>query len=65
MIQIPFDRIDKTHIESLVTNEVPEGRTIEYKQALPGGNDVAKKEFLADVSSFANASGGDLLYGVD
>ena len=51
-------------IQSLVTNSVPEGRTIDYKQALPGTTDADKKEFLADVSSFANTSGGDLLFGI-
>jgi hypothetical protein len=65
MIQKPFDQIDKTDIESLVTNGVEEGRTIDYKLELPGGKDSEKKEFLADVSSFANAAGGDLLYGVE
>jgi hypothetical protein len=65
VIQKPFDQIDKSDIEALVTEKVEEGRTIEYKQALPGNQDKDKKEFLADVSSFANASGGDLLYGVE
>ena len=31
---------------------------------LPGNTDSEKKKFLADVSSFANAVGGDLVYGV-
>jgi hypothetical protein len=31
---------------------------------LPGNSDSDKKEFLADVSSFANANGGDLVYGI-
>jgi hypothetical protein len=65
VIQKQFDRIEKTDIESLVANAVEEGRTIEYKHELPGGKDAEKKEFLADVSSFANASGGDLLFGVE
>jgi hypothetical protein len=60
-----LDAIDRSDIESLVLNNVAEGRTTEYKEALPGGKDSDKKEFLADVSSFANASGGDLYYGVE
>ncbi len=64
MISKPFDAIRTSDIEALVTNEVKEGRTIEYKQSLPTHVDKDKKEFLADVSSFANAAGGDLLYGV-
>jgi hypothetical protein len=43
----------------LVDNQVSEHKTIEYKEALLGNADGDKKEFLADVSSFANESGGD------
>ena len=37
---------------------------MDYKELLPGGTDDEKKEFLYDVTSFSNASGGDLVYGV-
>ncbi|MEK6759722.1 MAG: RNA-binding domain-containing protein [Deltaproteobacteria bacterium] len=64
MIAKPFDDIEQTDIKDLVKNKVSEGRAIEYKQVLPGHSDSEKREFLADVSAFANAGGGDLLYGV-
>lgn len=64
MINKRFELIDKSDIDSLIVNQVPESRTIDYKEELPGNTDNDKKEFLADVSSFANASGGDLLYGI-
>ena len=64
MIPRDFEAISTPDVEALVTNAVAEGRTIEYKQQLPGTNDEEKREFLADVSSFANAGGGDLLYGI-
>ena len=64
VIPVAIDQISAEHIRSLIDNEVRESRTIEYKQTLPGGSDAHKKEFLADVSSFANAGGGDLIYGV-
>jgi hypothetical protein len=64
MIGKAFDQIDQDDIDALVMNEVKEGRTLDYKEELPGGSDGDKKEFLADVSSFANAVGGDLLFGV-
>jgi hypothetical protein len=64
MIPKPLTAIDAADIDALLANQVPERRTIDYKQALPGGSDSEKKEFLADVSSMANTSGGDLLYGV-
>ena len=37
---------------------------MEYKQALPGNSDGDRREFLADVSSFANAAGGYLIFGI-
>ena len=64
MIPRDFDGITKADIEALVANAVAEGRAIEYKQQLPGNGDKDKKEFLADVSSFANAGGGDIIFGV-
>lgn len=64
MIARDFDAIGKADIDALVANSVAEGRTVEYKQQLPGGTDEDKREFLADVSSFANAGGGDLIYGI-
>lgn len=64
MISKDFEAIAKEDIEALVTNAVSERRTIEYKEKLPGGTDEEKKEFLADASSFANAGGGDLIYGI-
>jgi hypothetical protein len=64
MIFKDFESICKADLDSLVHNAVGESRTLEYKEQLPGGSDEDKREFLADVSSFANASGGDLIYGV-
>lgn len=64
MILKQLDTVTKEDIDNLVENSVPEGRTIEYKRTLPGNNDEERREFLADVSSFANASGGDLVYGL-
>ncbi len=64
MIHRNFDAINRNDIESLVSNQVAESRTLEYKEKLPGGTDDEKKEFLADISSFANASGGDIIYGI-
>jgi Schlafen, AlbA_2 len=64
MISKPIDSITKEDIDALVSNEVCENRTLDYKETLPGNSDGEKYEFLADVSSFANSSGGDILYGV-
>ena len=60
----PLETIEESDLQALVDNQVSERKTIEHKEALPGNADGDKKEFLADVSSFANASGGDLIYGI-
>lgn len=61
----PLDEIREDDLQILVDDKVAEKKTIEYKgAALPGNTDSEKKEFLADVSSFANAAGGHLIYGI-
>ncbi len=64
MINKEIDQITEEDLQALKDNSVPEGKTVEYKESLPGNSDSDKKESLADVSSFANASGGDLIFGI-
>ena len=64
MIPKPLNEITEADIEEIKVNGVPEGKDIEYKRELPGTSDEQKREFLADVSSFANTDGGDIIYGV-
>ena len=64
MIDRPFANIAADDIQRLVDERTPERRTLEFKSELPGDRDSDRKEFLADVSSFANAAGGDLVFGV-
>lgn len=65
MIPKRLEDINEGDLTSLISNAVKEGRSIEYKRQLPSGSDGDKKEFLADVSSFANSGGGDLIYGME
>jgi len=60
----PLDLLDETDILALLDDEVQESKVIDYKRRLPGPSDLEKREFLRDVTSFANASGGHLVYGV-
>lgn len=60
----PVEQITESDLDELITNQVREGKVIDYKEALPGNSPSDRKEFLADVSSFANASGGHLIYGM-
>jgi len=64
MINKQLNKVDLDDLNNLLQNAVLEGKTIEYKDQLPSNSDADRKEFLADVSSFANTSGGDLIFGV-
>ncbi|MEK4216289.1 hypothetical protein A6279_23860 [Bacillus wiedmannii] len=57
--------IQKEDIQELIDGKVIENKRIEYKKELPGQGDKDKVEFGRDVSSFANASGGYIIYGVE
>jgi len=65
MINKKIEDITEADLQALIDNKVLEGKTIEYKRELPTNADSGKKEFLADVTSFANTSGGDLLFGIE
>jgi predicted HTH transcriptional regulator len=60
----PLDQVDAAKLEALRVDGVREGRQLEYKEVLPGDAEEDKRKFLAAVSSFANAAGGDLIYGL-
>ena len=64
MIAKPLSEIAESDIQELKDAGIEEGKTIEYKRELPGTRDEDKREFLADISSFSNTEGGDVIYGV-
>lgn len=49
-------------IESLTGQS--ESRSIDFKSAPVGNSDRDRREFVADVTAFANAAGGDIVFGV-
>jgi Putative DNA-binding domain len=65
MIPKPLNDITEADVLQLKAAGIQEGKTIEYKREVPGTRDEDKREFLADISSFANTEGGDLIYGVE
>lgn len=65
MIAKSFDKITKDDLQEFITNLITEKKTLDYKRELPGNSDDDKKEFLNDVSSFANSQGGDLIFGIE
>lgn len=59
-----FDKVDEEFLRNLVKDGTTEDRHLEFKEKLEVTTDKQKKEFLADVTSFANAAGGVLVYGI-
>lgn len=65
MINKPIEAITADDIDALVTDRISEGRLFELKRKLPGRTDSERREFAADITAFANAQGGDILYGIE
>ena len=53
----PIETLTSADIDALVGNGRAESTRLDYKLTLPRGTDDDKKEFLADVSAFANTLG--------
>ena len=52
-------------IETIVHDKIPESRVLDYKLEIHPATDAGNKEFLKDISAFANTIGGYLIYGVN
>ena len=65
MLSRAIEDIAVADLEQLVTGQVREGRTLEYKREVSSTAESKEVPLLAAVSSFANTSGGDLLIGVE
>jgi hypothetical protein len=63
MIPKPIDDILLSDLQALI-GIVREGKTIEFKQQMPGKAASDLVPFLAGVSSLANTSGGDFVIGI-
>ena len=64
LLHIPLNQIDEQQILELIAARAPETNIIEYKRETYGNGLRDDFEFLADVSSLANTSGGDLIIGI-
>jgi hypothetical protein len=59
-----ISEITEQDLDALVAASVGEGKTVEYKERITLETPDQKRKFVASVASFANASGGDLIFGV-
>jgi hypothetical protein len=64
MIERELKAVTEADLKKLIEDPVREGKTIEYKSELAISTDDQKRKFLAGVASFANASGGDIVFGM-
>lgn len=64
MIEKPLDQVTEEDLQALVAQRRAEGRRLDYKLELSLAGSEASKEFLADVISFSNTDGGDLIIGI-
>lgn len=56
----------QAHLEQLINAQAQEGPHLDFKRELPAAwDDRSKVKFMADVTAFANAGGGDIVYGMD
>jgi len=65
LLHIPLYQIEEKHLRALITAGAAESRSIDYKRTIYGNAHADYSEFLADVSSFANTGGGDVVLGMD
>ena len=64
LLHIPLPQIDEAALQSLIRARVSESRSIDYKRETYGNSRDDYAEFLADISSFANTAGGDIVIGM-
>lgn len=60
-----IEDLTQEDLQGLVASPTLEGLRLDFKRELPAGSFEAVREFLADVSSFANTDGGHIVYGVE
>jgi len=60
-----FDDIDQSTLNELVDAGATETVHLEFKRDTYGTSDADKKEFLKDISAFANSLGGHLIIGMN
>lgn len=64
LVDIPLHQISESDLQRLIATQAPELVYIDYKEITYGRSDEQHREFLADISSFANTVGGDLIIGM-
>lgn len=64
MLSPQLTDIDADLLTAACNERWSETETLDFKETLPGIDDRSKQEFAKDVCAFANANGGDLVFGI-
>lgn len=64
-IPLILDTTNEQNLLDLIKAEVHEGKSIEYKREIAIATSDQKRKFIRSIASFANASGGELVFGMD
>lgn len=65
LFNIEFDNVTIKDIQDLINNDINESKKIEYKRELNLEKEKERAEFLYDLTAFANADGGDIIFGIE
>ncbi len=60
----PLERWEEADLQELIDEAVPEGVTLDYKQAQEVLSAKSRREAAKDVSAFANTMGGRIIIGL-
>lgn len=64
LVDKPITQITEADLQQLIADARAEDKTIDYKEEMHGGNDEGRREFLYDITSFANTEGGHVIFGM-
>src|SRR6266404_7975286 len=64
MLATRLGQIDERLLSQLCSDECAESQTLDFKFCLPGKDEPSKVEFAKDVCAFANADGGEIVFGI-
>jgi|GEM_PF-5201948 Predicted transcriptional regulator containing an HTH domain and an uncharacterized domain shared with the mammalian protein Schlafen len=59
-----FEDWEEAEVQYFIDEKIPEGKHLDYKAELHLETGDQRREFVADVSAFANTDGGYLVYGI-
>lgn len=65
ILGIRADKLVESDIKRLISNQIQENKSLDYKKELHISKDNDKKEFLYDISAMYNTDGGCIVFGIE